>query len=56
VVVVADDACDFPGRTFVLPQMNEFAFVKGLCVFVARVVEEVNTPFDRAVAFHVVDP
>src|SRR5580704_17265207 len=55
VVDVADDARDFPGAVFVLPEVNELAFGNGLCVFVARVVEAMNSNFDCAVALHVID-
>jgi len=55
VVVVADGPGDFPRAVFVLPQVNEFSFADWLGILVAWVVEAVNTHFDCAVAFHVMD-
>ena len=55
VVVVADDAGDFPGAVFVLPQMNELALANPLGVFMAGVMETVDAGFQGAVALHVKD-
>ena len=54
-MVVADDSRNFPRAVFVLPQVNEFSFADWLGILVAWVVEAVNTHFDCAVAFHVMD-
>jgi hypothetical protein len=36
VVVVADDARNFPCAVFVLPQINELPFTNGFCVLMSR--------------------
>src|SRR5258708_30084654 len=54
VVVVTDDARDFPCAVFVLPQMNELPFTNGFCVLMSRVVKTMNSNFDRAIALHVI--
>src|SRR5262249_18009994 len=55
MVVVTDDPCDFPCAVFVLPEMNKFCLTHRLGIIVPGVVEAVNTHFDCAIAFHVVD-
>ena len=37
MVVVVDDAADFRGAVFVLPQVNEFPFTNGFCALMSRV-------------------
>jgi len=50
VVVVANNPRDPPCAVFALPQMNELPFANALCVFMSRVVKEMNTHLDRAIA------
>ena len=55
VMIVADDSRNLPCSVFVLPQMNELSLANALFVFISRVMKAVNTHFDCAIAFHVVN-
>src|SRR3984957_20846963 len=55
VVVVADDAGNFPGAVFVLPQMNELAFAHSFGIVMPGVVEAVNAHPHCSIALHGVD-
>lgn len=54
-MIVADDARDFPGAVFVLPEVNETGFAHAFGVLMPRVVEAVDAHFDSAVSLHVMD-
>ncbi len=55
MVVVAEDAGDFPGAVLVLPEVDEPAFADTFGIFVAGVMEAVDAHLDRAIAFHMKD-
>src|SRR5271163_2844297 len=55
VVVVTDDAGNFPRAVFVLPEMNELAFANSFCIFMPGVVEAVNADLHCSIALHGVD-
>jgi hypothetical protein len=52
VVVVADDASDFPCAAFVLPQVDELRFANALSVVMSRVVKAMDADFDCSIALH----
>ena len=55
MVVVTDDARNFPRAVFVLPQMNELRLANRLCVVMSRVVKAVNAHLNSAKTLHGVD-
>src|SRR5215467_4017612 len=55
MMVVADDAGDFPGAIFVLPEVNKAGLAYAFGVLMPGVMETVDTHFDRTISLHVVD-
>ena len=55
VVIETNHPRDLPGAIFVLPEVDEAGFAHAFRVFMAGMVEAVDTDFDGAVSLHVVD-
>ena len=55
VMIVADDSRNLPCSVFVLKQMNKLSLANTLFVVISRVMKAMNSYFDRAIAFHVIN-
>src|SRR5690349_4650891 len=55
MMVVADNAGDFPGAVFALPEVNEAGLANAFGVFMAGMVEAMDTHFDGAESLHIVN-